>query len=399
MTNTMTHRLSLSPSDANVWTKCKAYAILKAIFPGYKSAYATSAAKKGTSAHTIFENAFKSGEVIDDEAEQIGLDQLRDFLNCETMLLANKMTDVANELLAGKNIVFVEKSFKFKINEFLGGRADYCSVQLVSEDDKKTIVFKVADYKSGGGYVKALDNEQLIVYLILLQDFVKQAFKEADEEQVYKACAKEYHVAIVQPALYNYDVAAYGQSEFEKFRQDILQEAYQLKSFFEENDRNLSEESKLFIDKSWYKTGEHCRYCPQKAHCYKMKQLKQLALKQNLSRADKLELLVMRKTLDKLISQLEDEEILRVCSDPASSPFGVKKARTMKTFKDKEEVGDACKSLGIEAFDRKIKSPAKVLMLLSKVALKTPPQVEAARTIQGNVYQPESGRYNLVLKK
>lgn len=391
-----TYKMSLSPSDAKIWAKCKSYSILKAIFDPWISKAAIQAGRDGTTKHSAFERAFLANDetLLDDYTDKEALLQLNHMLkrSSESIIDSDNIDGIGN-------FIFVEKKLQ---RGLINGRVDYMSLDVsLNSFGEKIYHFIVADYKTGHGYVDAKHNLQLILYAILFKSYVLDTFSDKTSDDFLKALADDrvrYTLCIIQPTLYHFDSINMLDDELVQYETALRSVEKELIGFSSDFDDSLDENAYIFIKKDWYSQGNHCSYCGFKAYCPRMKKLKELALAKTLSKDDKLDLLINKKPVEKLLDQLEQEQIDKMNFGEKSSIFEIKKSRTHKRFADQNVVAEAGKALGLTVFDQKIRTPANILLQLSRKKLETEKDIENARILQGQVYQPPSSKVSLVLK-
>lgn len=266
------YHAKLSPSASNRWLTCPGSLDLPRSGEEEESVYAA----EGTAAHELAEKCL----ILGVDAEELIGETLYDHEVTQEMAdNVQVYLDVCNQLrrehdLGGNVEFYLSHS---KIDDF-GGTADF---MMITPD-----MLYIVDLKYGAGHVvEVSENDQLKCYAVLAMDYV---FKDIPSPENYQV-----RMTIVQPRASHEDGP-------------VRSVTLSKEEIWSHEDRI---QKQVFDNRHHLEAGSHCRWCPAKVHCPKLKEHTVAAAKaefqpEGLSLEDAAELIQLRKPMEAYLDEV-----------------------------------------------------------------------------------------------
>lgn len=327
MNESKTHSI-LSASSANRWIACPPSAQINATRKDESSC--GGLANEGTCAHMLCEHKLKQALKMKttDPTENL------DYYSIEMEDCAEVYRDFCMEILKStpNGEMFVEQRVDFSDWAPSGfGTAD-C---LIVGDETLTVI----DFKYGVGIpVKAKDNPQLMCYAL-------GALKQFENREI-----KNVRMIIFQPRIINTNEWTVKTSDLLEFAKNTLSPAAK----------------KAINGKGEFKSGTHCRFCAIKSTCRERALSSLSILKYHKKEPEELtdeEIENVLLKADELISWatgVKDYALSRALEGKKYKGFSLKNGRSVRAYKNPDEVALILKQNGIEPFKSVLKKITEV---------------------------------------
>ena len=269
----MSSHSKFGPSGASRWTKCSASLLYYGVDDG-----GSEYANEGTAAHDLAEKCLKLEDedgfpeasiFVGDEIDGCAVThEMADAVQCYLDAIRKEITRLA------EGGVVVSQRYEVRLlggeiyGDSFGGTID-CLLETASE-------VVVVDFKYGAGVlIDAVDNLQLTCYLML---------STGEADVIRKA-------VIVQPRTWNFS--------------DKVKAWYVPVDDYNNLAASIVEKIQLSRSEYIYKSGDHCQFCPGKAHCPELKEITLTASEAIvINNETALEVVAVKKRVNQAIKKL-----------------------------------------------------------------------------------------------